>query len=84
MPGVGARWPDPILTTIDDGTDGTKAKRQEMTSTLTHIAAVVACLAILVSWLTVVSSRGLLTGLVASLAFGAAAALLLTAARSLG
>ena len=74
MPGVGARWPDPILTTIDDGTDGTKAKRQEMTSTLT----------ILVSWLTVVSSRGLLTGLVASLAFGAAAALLLTAARSLG
>ncbi|HEY0725543.1 MAG TPA: hypothetical protein VGD41_16405 [Pyrinomonadaceae bacterium] len=55
-----------------------------MTPTLTHVAAVVACLAILVSWLTVVSSRGLLTGLVASLAFGAAAALLLTAARSLG
>jgi hypothetical protein len=55
-----------------------------MTSTLTHIAAAVAGLAILVSWFIVVSSRGLLTGLVASVAIGGAAALLITAARSLG
>jgi hypothetical protein len=49
-----------------------------------HIAVAVAGLAIFVSWFTVVSSRGLLTGLVASVAFGGAAALLITAARSLG
>ena len=55
-----------------------------MTSTLTHVAVAVAGLAIFVSWFTVVSSRGLLTGLVASVAFGGAAALLITAARSLG
>jgi hypothetical protein len=54
-----------------------------MTSTLTHIAAVVG-LAIFVSWFTVVSSGGLLTGGVASVAFSGAAALLITAARSLG
>ena len=55
-----------------------------MTATLTHIAAAVAGLAIFVSWFTVVSPRGLLTRLVASVAFGGAAALLITAARSLG
>jgi hypothetical protein len=54
-----------------------------MTSTLAHIAAVVAGLAIFVTWFTV-SLRGLLTGLVAAVAFGSAAALLITAARSLG
>jgi hypothetical protein len=55
-----------------------------MTSTLTHIAAAVAGLAIFVSWFSVFSSRGLLTRLVAAVAFGCAAALLITAARSLG
>jgi hypothetical protein len=55
-----------------------------MTSTLAHIAVAVASLAIFVSWFSAVSSRGLLTGLVASVAFGSAAALLITAARSLG
>jgi hypothetical protein len=55
-----------------------------MTSILTHIAAAVAGLSIFVSWFTVVSSRGLLMGLVVSVAFGGAAALLITAARSLG
>ena len=55
-----------------------------MTSTLAHIAAVVAGLAIFVTWFTVFSLRGLLTGLVAAVAFGGAAALLITAARSLG
>ena len=55
-----------------------------MTSTLTHIAAAVAGLAIFVSWLTVLSSRGLLMSLIASVAFGGVAALLITAARSLG
>ena len=29
MPGVGARWPDPILATIDDGTDGTSQKARD-------------------------------------------------------
>jgi hypothetical protein len=53
-----------------------------MTSTRTHIAAAVAGLAIFVSWFTVVSLRGLLTGLVAFVAFGGAAGLLITAARS--
>jgi hypothetical protein len=56
-----------------------------MTSTLTNIAVAVAGLAIFVSWFTVISSRGLLLmSLVASVAFGGAAALLITAARSLG
>jgi hypothetical protein len=55
-----------------------------MTSTLTNIAVAVAGLAIFVSWFTVISSRGLLMSLVASVAFGGAAALLITAARSLG
>jgi uncharacterized membrane protein len=55
-----------------------------MTSTLIHIAVAVAGLAIFISWFIVVSSRGLLTGLVASVAFGSAAALLITAARNLG
>ena len=55
-----------------------------MTSTLTHKHAGEAGLAIFVSWFTVVSPRGLLTGLVASVAVGGAAALLITAARSLG
>ena len=55
-----------------------------MTSTLTHIAVAVAGLAIFVSWFTVISSRGLLMRLVASVVFGGAAALLITAARSLG
>ena len=55
-----------------------------MTATLTHIAAAVAGLAIFVSWFTVVSPIGLLTRLIASVAFGGAAALLITVARSLG
>ena len=42
-----------------------------MTSTLTHIAAAVAGVAIFFSWFIVVSSRGLLTGLVASVALAA-------------
>ena len=46
-----------------------------MTSTLTHIAVAVAGLAIFVSWFTVISSRGLLMSLVASVAFGGAASL---------
>ena len=54
-----------------------------MTSTFTHIAAVVAGLAIFVTGFTV-SRRGLLTGLVAAVAFGVAAALLITAVRSFG
>ena len=61
-----------------------KKKAREMTSTLTNIAVAVAGLAIFVSWFTVISSRGLLMSLVASVAFGGAAALLITAARSLG
>ena len=59
-------------------------KAREMTATLTHIAVAVAGLAIFVSWFTVISSRGLLMRLVASVAFGGVAALLITAARSLG
>ena len=55
-----------------------------MTSTLIHIAGAAAGLAIFVSWFTVVGPRGLLTRLVASVAFGGAAALIITAARSLG
>jgi hypothetical protein len=54
-----------------------------MTSTFTHIAAVVAGLAIVGTGFTV-SRRGLLPGLVVAVAFGVAAALLITAARSLG
>jgi hypothetical protein len=61
-----------------------ETKAREMTSTLTNIAVAVAGLAIFVSWFTVISSRGLLMSLVASVAFGGAAALLITAARSLG
>ena len=62
--------------------DRPQGKRDDLS--LTHIAVAVAGLAIFVSWFTVVSSRGLLTGLVASVAFGGAAALLRrTAARSL-
>ena len=63
------------------GWAGDEGKR--MTSTLTNIAVAVARLAIFVSWFTVISSRGLLMNLVASVAFGGAAALLITAARSL-
>jgi hypothetical protein len=55
----------------------------EMTSTLTHIAAVVAGLAIVATAVTV-SRRGLLPGLVAAVALGIAAAVLITAARSVG
>lgn len=54
-----------------------------MTSTLTHVAAVVAGLAILVTGFTV-SRKGLLRGLVAAVAFGVVAALLITAVRGLG
>jgi hypothetical protein len=54
-----------------------------MTSTFTHIAAVAAGLAIIVRGFTV-SRRGLLQGLAAAVAFGVAAALLITAVRSLG
>jgi hypothetical protein len=55
-----------------------------MTSTLNHIAVAAAGLAIFVSWFTVISSRGLLMSLLASVAVGGVAALLITAARSLG
>jgi hypothetical protein len=54
-----------------------------MTSTLTHITAVVAGLAIVATAVTV-SRRGLLPGLVAAVALGIAAAVLITAARSVG
>jgi hypothetical protein len=54
-----------------------------MTSTVTHIAAVAAGLAIIVTGFTV-SRRGLLRGVVAAVAFGVAAALLITAVRGLG
>jgi hypothetical protein len=65
-------------------TEGTQAQKvREMTSTFSHIAAVVAGLAIFVTGFTV-SRRGLLTGLVAAVAFGVAAALLITAVRSFG
>ena len=67
--------------------NGTKAQEvqrvREMTSTFTHIAAVVAGLAIFVTGFTV-SPRGLLKGLIPALALGVAAALLITAVRSLG
>ena len=61
-----------------------EGNEREMTSTLTNIAVAMAGLAIFVSWFTVISSRGLLMSLVASVAFGGVAALLITAARSLG
>jgi hypothetical protein len=54
-----------------------------MTATFTHVAAVVAGLAIIVTSFTV-SRRGLLPGLAAAVAFGIAAALLITAVRSFG
>ena len=54
-----------------------------MLPTLTHIGAVAAGVAILVTGFTV-TPRGLLRGLVAAVAFGVAAALLITAIRSLG
>ena len=53
-----------------------------MTSTFSCIAAVVAGLAIIVTGFTV-SRTGLLKGLVPALALGVAAALLITAVRSL-
>jgi hypothetical protein len=62
--------------------EGTKAqKAAEMT--FTHVAAVAAGLAIVATGFTV-SRSGLLRGLVAAVAFGVAAALLITAVRSLG
>ena len=54
-----------------------------MTSTFTHVAAVVAGLAIFVTGFTV-SRKGLLRGLIAAVAFGVVAALLITAVRDLG
>jgi hypothetical protein len=54
-----------------------------MTSTFTHVAAAVAGLAIFATGFTV-SPRGLLKGLVAAVVLGVAAALLITAVRSLG
>ena len=54
-----------------------------MTSTFTHVAAVVAGLAIFVTGFTA-SRTGLLKGLVAAVAFGVAAALLITAVRNFG
>jgi hypothetical protein len=51
--------------------------------TLTHVAAVVAGLAIMASPLTI-SRKGLFPGLAAGVALAVAAALLLTAARALG
>lgn len=58
-------------------------KVTEMTSTFTHVAAVVAGLAIFVTGFTV-SRKGLLRGLIAAVAFGVVAALLITAVRDLG
>jgi len=55
-----------------------------MASTLTHIAAVVAGLAICITGFTVTQRMGLLKSLVVALAFGVAAALLITAVRSFG
>jgi hypothetical protein len=54
-----------------------------MASTFSHVAAVMAGLAIFVTGFTV-SRRGLLPGLAAAVAFGVAAALLITAVRSFG
>jgi hypothetical protein len=54
-----------------------------MTSTFSHIAAVVAGLAIVATGFTV-SPRGLMKGLVAAVALGIAAALLMAAVRSFG
>jgi hypothetical protein len=54
-----------------------------MTSNFTQFAAVVAGLAIVATGFTV-SPRGLLKGMVAAVAFGVAAALLIAAVRSLG
>jgi uncharacterized membrane protein YwaF len=54
-----------------------------MVPTLTHIAAVVAGLAIVATAFTV-GRRGLLPSLVAAVVLGVAAALLITAARSFG
>jgi hypothetical protein len=54
-----------------------------MTSTFTHIAAVVAGLAITATAFTV-SPRGLLKGMSAAVALGVLAALLITAVRSIG
>jgi hypothetical protein len=54
-----------------------------MTSPLTHIAAVMTGLAIIVTGFTV-SRRRLLPGLAAAVAFGVTAALLITAVRSFG
>jgi hypothetical protein len=84
-------WPNLILgsglfwITMNLSTEGTKAPRKpgEMSSTVTHIAAVVAGLAIFVTGFTV-SRRGLLPSLVAAVAFGVAAAVLISAVRSLG
>jgi hypothetical protein len=58
-------------------------KVREMTSAFTHVAAAVAGLAIVATGFTV-SPRGLLKGLVAAVVLGVAAALLITAVRSLG
>lgn len=57
-----------------------------MTPTFTHIASVVAGLAIIVTGFTVAprSHGGLLTGMVAAIALGVAAALLIAAVRSFG
>ena len=52
-----------------------------MTSTLTHIGAVAAGLALFATWFTV-SPRGLLKGLVPAVLLAVAAALLITVARS--
>jgi len=53
-----------------------------MASTLTHIAAVVAGLAICATAFTVRPNRGYLGGAVIAIALGIAAAFLITAARS--
>jgi hypothetical protein len=54
-----------------------------MTSALIHIAAVVAVMAAIAGPF-IECRKGLLPGMVAAVAFGVAAALLLTAARSVG
>ena len=60
-----------------------EGKAGKMTSTFTHIAAVVAGLAIIATAFTVMP-RSLLKGLAAAVALAVAAALLITAARAYG
>jgi hypothetical protein len=55
-----------------------------MTTTLAHLAAVVAGLAIVASTFTTASRKGLFPGLAAAVILGVVAALFITAARTFG